>query len=170
MELDKKERLILSNQLKILEKLYPDEADYYAQHRKALEEGYALHYSWLFENIYDEMSVEECKEVLDFLDMYRAITFSYQKLEDKGELESHSYLKFSGFDGNNETKQMAYAQYFMIDLDRYQELRYDQPSPDLNSHMQMLPKYRNMLKKWKNCKDKNYLSKDDIELILSAKG
>lgn len=170
MELDKKDRLILSNQLKILEKLYPEESDYYARHRKALEEGYALHYNWLFENIYDEMSAEECKEVLDILDMYRAITFSYQKLEDKGELKSHYYLKFSGFDGNNETKQMAYAQYFMIDLDRYKELRYDQPSPDLNSHMQMMPKYRNMLSKWKNCKDKHPLSKDDIELILNAKG
>ena len=112
----------------------------------------------------------ECKEVIDILDMYRAITFSYQKLEDKGELESHLYLKFSGFDGNNETNQMAYAQYFMIDLDRFKELRYDQPSPDLNSHMQMMPKYRSMLSKWKNYKDKDPLSKDDIELILNAKG
>ena len=170
MELDKKERLILSNQLKILEKLYPEESDYYARHRKALEEGYALHYNWLFENIDDEMNAEECKEVVDILDMYRAISFSYQKLEDKGELEGHYYLEFRGFDGNNETKQMAYAQYFMIDLDRFKELRYDQPSPDLNSHMQMMPKYRNMLSKWKNCKDKNHLSKDDIELILNAEG
>ena len=104
MKLDKKERLILSNQLKILEKLYPEESDYYAQHRKALEEGYALQYKLLFENIYDEMSVEECKEVLSVLDMYRAITFSYQKLADKAELENHHNLKFSGFDGNTETK------------------------------------------------------------------
>ena len=170
MKLDKKERLILSNQLKILEKLYPEESDYYAQHRKALEEGYSLHYGWLFENIYDEMSVEECKEVLDILDMYRAITFSYQKLEDKGELESHSYLKFRGFDGNNETKQMAYAQYFMINLDRYQELKYGQTSPDLNSHMQMMSKYRNMLNEWKKYKDKYHLSKDHLESILNAKG
>lgn len=168
MKLDKKDRLILSNQLKILEILYHEESDYYAQHRKALEEGYALHYDWLFENIHDEMSVEDCKKVLDILDMYRAITFSYRKLEDKGELESHSYFKFRGFDGNYETKLMAYARYLMIDLDRYQELRYDQLSPELNSHTKMMSKYENMLSEWEKCKDKHFLSQDEIELILNV--
>lgn len=168
MELSKKERLILSNQLKILEKLYPDEAEYYVQHRKAIEEGYSLHYGWLYENIYDDLSINECKEVLDTLDMYRAITFSYKEIEDKGDLEAHIYFKFSGFDGNNETKQMAYTQYFIIDLDRYQELKYDQPSPDFNSHMPMISQYRKMLNEWNNCKDKYHLAKDDIERILNA--
>ncbi|MFA0674070.1 YfbU family protein, partial [Vibrio sp. 10N.222.51.A6] len=40
MKLDKKERLALVNQFLILEKLYPEEADYYAQHRQAISEGY----------------------------------------------------------------------------------------------------------------------------------
>lgn len=168
MELDKVDRLMLSNQFKILEKLYPEESDHYHRHRKALEEGYTLHYDWMFDNIYEEMSVEDCREVIDILDMYRAITFSYQKLDEKGELGSHPYFKFRGFDGNNETKQMAYAHYFMIDLDRFQELKYDQTAPDLNSHSQMLPKYRNMLSIWENCEDKNHLSGKDIESILSA--
>ena len=168
MKLDKKERLILSNQFKILEKLYPEESDYYSHHRKALEEGYALHYEWMFENIYDEMTVEECTEVVDILNMYRAITFSYRKIDNKGELENHHYFKFRGFDGNNETRQMAYAQYFMIDLDRFQELKYDQVAPDFNSHERMLPKYRKMLTEWKNCQDKNRLSELDIKSILRA--
>ena len=42
--MDKLKRFELINQLLILEKLYPDEADHYAQNRKALEYGFELHY------------------------------------------------------------------------------------------------------------------------------
>ncbi|WP_019677381.1 YfbU family protein [Arsukibacterium perlucidum] len=59
--MDKLKRYELINQLLILEKLYPEEADYYAKNRKALENGYELHYSWLTENISDGLSEEECK-------------------------------------------------------------------------------------------------------------
>lgn len=43
MELSKLERLNLINQFFILEKLYPEDANYYATHRKAIQEGYKLH-------------------------------------------------------------------------------------------------------------------------------
>src|SRR5258708_8853622 len=118
MHLDKKERLILSNQLKILEKLYPEEATYYALHRKALENGYSLNYEWLVEHFSEAMTETECLEVLDILDMYRAITFSYAKIKDPAGIEDF-WLKFRGFDGNNETSQYSYAQYFVADLGRF---------------------------------------------------
>ena len=60
MKLNKKERLNLVNQFLILEKLYPNEADYYAEHRQALQEGYELHYKWIYENMWDGLSEEEC--------------------------------------------------------------------------------------------------------------
>ncbi len=63
MELNEKDRLIIANQLKIIEKLYPEEADYYAKHGKVVEQGYKLHYSWLVEHLYDEMTEDECREV-----------------------------------------------------------------------------------------------------------
>ena len=168
MKLEKIERLILGNQFRILEKLYPDEADYYSKHRKAIEEGYVLHYEWAFEQLFDELSEEECKEVLDVLDMYRAITSSYEKIKDKHTIDS-PFLKFKGFDGNNESKLMGYTQYFINVLERYEELKYDQPYADFNSHARMMDNYRRMLDEWKRCKDRFNLSNEELQRILETK-
>ncbi|MGG5870195.1 YfbU family protein [Pseudomonas peli] len=145
--MDKLKRYELINQLLILEKLYPEEADYYSRNRKALENGYELHYSWLTENINDGLSEEQCKEVLDILDMYRSITFSWQRLHDGEEIPEN--LKFRGFDGNNETELMGYVQYFIIELDRFEELKYGKEHPYFNSHHPTLEMYRRMLTIWK---------------------
>lgn len=167
MDLSKKDRLIIANQLKILEKLYPDEADYYAKHRKAIEDGYKLHYNWLVENFYHEMSEEECKEVLEILDMYRALTFSYQHLDNKSEIDE-TEIRFRGFDGNNETSQYSYTQYFIVDLGRFDELTYGAKYSNFNSHCPMLDRYHRMVAVWKQCRDKFNLSKDEIRKILEA--
>lgn len=162
--MDKLKRYELINQLLILEKLYPEEADYYARNRKALENGYELHYSWLTENISDGLSEEECKEVLDILDMYRSITFSWQRLHEGEELPEK--LKFRGFDGNNETALMGYVQYFVIDLERFDELTYGKEHPYFNSHCTMLDKYRRMLSVWKQYDFD--LTEDQIASVMEA--
>lgn len=167
-ELTERDRLIIANQLKVLEKLYPDEAKDYSLHRKAIEDGYKLHYSWLTDRLYDEMSEEDCKEVLDILEMYRAITFSYQRAKDKEGLDE-SEIKFHGFDGNEECKQFGYAMYFIIDLGRYDELRGKAEYPDLNSHgFITLSQYRKMLKIWKSYKDKHLLTIAQIKELLGV--
>ena len=162
--MDKLKRYELINQLLILEKLYPEEADYYARNRKALENGYELHYSWLTENISDGLSEEECKEVLDILDMYRSITFSWQRLHEGEELPEK--LKFRGFDGNNETALMSYVQYFVIDLERFDELTYGKEHPYFNSHCRMLDKYRRMFSVWK--KYDLDLTEEQIASVMEA--
>ncbi|RYE52211.1 MAG: YfbU family protein [Sphingobacteriales bacterium] len=148
MELSKLERVNLINQFLTLEKLYPEEATYYARHRKALEEGYVLHYKWIFEHLHPDMSERDCKEVLDILDMYRAITFAYFEAYETKKIEDHKY-RFPGFDGNEECEQLAYTSYFIVDLDRYNELNYNKEFPSFNSHYPMMPKYRAMLDVWK---------------------
>lgn len=168
MQLDKKERLALVNQFLILEKLYPEEADYYAKHRQAIAEGYELHYDWIYENLWDGLSKEECKLVLDILDMYRALHFASTKSQCE-EFKSHYWLKFKGFDGNNESSHMAYCRYFIVDLGRFDELRYDQEFPDLNSHMPSVHKYSAMLEIWKS-QDKPFdLSDEQALAILEAR-
>lgn len=167
MKLSKLERLFISNQFKILEKLYPDEAEYYAISRKAIEEGYTLHYDWIVDHLFDEISYEDCKEVLEILDMYSQLTYSYNRLDDKSGIDT-LFLKFRGFDGNNESKYMSYTQYFINDLDRFPELKYEQKRPDFNSHMPTLHKYRPMLNEWNKTDDKFNLSKEDINRILQA--
>jgi uncharacterized protein YfbU (UPF0304 family) len=168
MELSKLERLNLINQFLILEKLYPEEADYYAKHRKAIQEGYKLHYRWIFEHLYDEMSEDECQEVLDILEMYRAFAWSYMGITGKKEVDER--LKFEGFDGNNESNQHSYASYFIIELDRFQELLYGKEYSDFNSHMPTMDRYRRMLEVWKSfgTPKQMRLSMDQIEQILGA--
>ena len=142
--MDKLKRYELINQLLILEKLYPEEADYYAKNRKALEYGFALHYSWLTENLSEGLTAEECKEVLDIMDMYRSITFSWSRLHPDEETPNN--IKFKGFDGNNESSLRSYVQYFIMDLERFDELKYGQSFPSFNSHTRMLERYQNQLR------------------------
>jgi len=167
MELTKKERLAFIYQLRIMEALYPDEATDFAQQRTALENGFVLHYEWLFESIRDELSREECQEVLDILDMYRAITFGLRNLDEGDTLREHRLAKFRGFDGNNEGQLMAYVRYFIVDLDRYDELK-EGKLPSFNSHTQMLATYQKMLERWKDFESKFELSREQITAVLAA--
>ncbi|MFK8069034.1 MAG: YfbU family protein [Gammaproteobacteria bacterium] len=162
--MDKLKRYELINQLLILEKLYPEDANYYTKHRKALENGYELHYSWLTENISDGLTEDQCREVLDILDMYRSITLSWQRLHEKKEIPEK--LKFKGFDGNNETSLMGYVQYFIIELDRFRELTYGSEHPYFNSHCPMIDNYRKKLAIWK--KYDFDLTEEQINTILSS--
>ncbi|MBU1391308.1 MAG: YfbU family protein [Gammaproteobacteria bacterium] len=162
------ERLSFINQFLILEKLYPEEADYYENNRIALQQGYKLHYKTIFENLWDEMSEDETKEVLDILEMHRAIIWSYADLSENTDIGSKYF--FRGFDGNEESAQLSYCHYFIVNLDRYQELIKNKEYPDFNSHCNMLPKYRRMLAVWK-AEKKIYdlmLSLAQIEKIWSA--
>lgn len=171
MKFDIKERLQLSNQFKILEKLYPEDEDYYARHRKAIEYGFELHYSWVAEHIdKDPLSKEECKFVLDVLDMYASFYFSLKKIETLKELKETSII-FPGFDGNNETMYMAYTQYFIEDLDRFREIQ-ETTKGNYNSHMRLIPKYKKMIPKWKELRvDYSYeLSEEQIIGLLKTKG
>ncbi|WP_430737754.1 YfbU family protein [Psychrobacter sp. VH5] len=162
--MDKLKRYELINQLLILEKLYPDEADYHAKNRKALEYGFELQYSWLTENLSEGLTTEECKEVLDILDMYRSITFSW--LNNNSGAEIPNSIKFKGFDGNNESALRNYVQYFVLDLERFEELKYGQSFPQFNSHTRMLEQYRRQLKVWRNFDFD--LTTEQIALILEA--
>lgn len=168
MKLSKVERLMLVNQYLILEKLYPDEQEFYANNRKAVEEGFELHYSDLFTGFSDEtLTEEECREVLDILSMFRSITFSYEGLEDKEGIKEY-YIKFDGFDLNDEYegRRVIYARYFINDLDRFEELKYGNKYADCNSHSLRMDRYRQMLSRWNMMDNKYELSKNDIIKII----
>ena len=169
MKLTIKDRLILANQYKILEALYPKEANEYAKHRKAIEQGYALHYSWTVEWFYDEMSEDDCQEVIDILNMYRAIWFSYLAIEDKSGVEDEYMLKFKGFDGNEESSQYGYAEYFINDLNRFQELKYGEENRSLNSHHSYINSYRIMLACWQDMGKPYNMNKTMLKKLLTCR-
>jgi uncharacterized protein YfbU (UPF0304 family) len=164
MKLTPVERWMLSNQFRILEALYPDEAESYAEAREAIENGYELQYDLLSQHISEDvMSVEDCNEVIDILNMFRVLKFSYEDLDDKSEIDEGD-IEFGGFDGNHEGKQMAFTRHFCGSGESYAELN---RSGGFNSHWPMLDRYRQMLAEWKKSANQHRLTKEDIQRIIS---
>ena len=124
VKLTKKERAEFIYLLKILQNQGDKEYDY-ENMIKALQYGYEYHYSDIFDCLFDEeLSSEGCREVLDILEMYRGIIYSYNNLKrERKQLSlTEDDIRFPGFDGNNEGKQMSYTEYFSKDLGRYDEI------------------------------------------------
>lgn len=103
--------------------------------------------------------------MLDILSMYRAITYSYQKLPDKTGIEEWA-TKFPGFDGNEEARLLGYCRWYCeSDGGKFKEL---DRGDDFNSHAPLLPAYRRMLAEWEKSNDKNHLTQMDIIRITNA--
>jgi len=164
MKLSKIERWMLSNQYQILEKLDPEQAKHYANAREVIENGYTLEYEWISQYIMDEFPVEGCTEVLDILDMFQSLKFSYDELDDKSGIKEAS-VRFQGFDGNHETNHMAYARHLVEDEGKFDVLQIK----NFNGHFPSLDRYLWMVEEWNKSADKFRLTKDDIIRITSAK-
>ena len=154
VKLTRKERAEFIYLLKILQNQGDVEYDY-DNMIKALQYGYEYHYSDVLDCLFDEeLSSEGCREVLDILEMYRGIIYSYISLKrERKQLSlTEDDIRFPGFDGNSEGMQMSYTEYFIKDLRRYDEI--EQLSHGYyNSHCPKLNDYRAMLRKWKEYKD-----------------
>ncbi|ESX83475.1 YfbU family protein [Mesorhizobium sp. LSHC412B00] len=165
------DRLSLSNQMRILEALYPDEAEGIAVQREAIERGYEILYGWDMDHIYDDdnvMTVDESSEVWDTLDMFDAINRFVSKTEDE-EIKNSPFTKFMGYDGNNEGKFMAFTAYTIERLKRFEYV------PTLkknywNSHMPVRDTYKRMLKEWhKVPRERRFnLTAAEVKAILTA--
>ncbi|MDO9475139.1 MAG: YfbU family protein [Pseudohongiella sp.] len=115
----------------------------------------------------DQETPDIVKEVLDILDMWSLIEYSYENLsdEEKVRLEEGAGVFgkdpiFRGFDGNNESTHMGTALFIVNDLDRFQEFA----GRNMNSHMSSLDGYRRMLHKFENIR-KNHEQFDVGNLI-----
>lgn len=169
IKLTKLDRIFLVNQFRILEALYPDEADQMAIQREALERGYEMLYAWDTENIYDGdevMTVEESKEVFDTMDMFDAIDRSMPADFDS---TGYSFTKFAGYDGNNESKFMGFAQFTVERLGRFEYLPM-QRKGYWNSHMPVRETYQRMLAEWKQVPTEKRFEMpiEDLKRVLAA--
>ncbi len=168
MDLDKKDRLILHNQYLILEKLYPESAKEYATCREAIESGFELHYDWMTEFLLPPVTREMCRFVLSVLSMHSCMLRTMQ--DEEADIELREQAKFHGFDGNAETEYMSYAQFLILELGRFSDLKDAGPHfPNFNSHMPTLHRYRNMVVEWERTEDNKWdLSLADVERIVQA--
>lgn len=159
LKLTKVERLLLANQLRILEILDPEKSN--KAHRKAIERGYSAHYADAFHALDgDEVSAADSEFVRSVLDMHRALMSSNDKLP-KAERRKSREVRIRGFDGNGEAALLAYARYLVKDLGLYEE---QDEVP--NSHTPTRQRYATMLGEWTRSRDKNELAGVDIARIL----
>ena len=171
IRLSRLERYFLSNQLRILEALYPEDAEDLAIRREAIESGYQMLYDFQIQHIYDGddvMTPEECLEVWDTLDMFGAIDSAIDELEQP-ELSKDIGGRFFGYDGNNEGKFMGFAAYTVKRLKRFQYVRLAKENY-WNSHMPVRDMYKRMLAEWESLEieERHSLSRDALERILAA--
>jgi len=157
------ERLILANQYEILGELRSD--DYAKRLAENLRNGYEFLYRDVFESVSPEMDETSTKFVLDTLIMYQAIENSWEDLGKPGEIKAID-VEFPGFDGNNEGRFYGFA-CALADDNRFTAqlgLR------GKNSHSPKASTYRRMLAVWKELADQYALTKDQIQLVLAARG
>src|SRR5262249_21235279 len=168
MKLTTTERWILSNQYLILAALCPDNAKTYADAREAIDRGYELEYPQLTQHISnDPLSVQECAEVLDIMQMFWEMQFTYDNLEDRTGIAEH-WVKFPGFDGTDETKYMFYAGYITRPgSHRFENLHRRQSN--FNSHAPLLGHYRKMYAEYVRSNNRHELTKDDLVRITNVK-
>lgn len=159
------QRLILINQYSILEKLYPEDSNFYARNREILENGYTLHYNDLTQNVYEEMTESEQREVLDILTMYRVMYFSLKNRSTQ-EKYRNKKISFPGFDGNEETKLLSYTLWFIFKLDRFDELKKEDSFGSYNTHHETIGTYRKMLSYWNSLPNKNELTDESLDWLL----
>jgi uncharacterized protein len=167
MKLSRTERWILSNQYQILALLDRENAEAHNHTREILDCGYELMYEWQIEQVYDDphiMSTEECREVLEILKMFSSLKSAYEALEDKSAIQD-TLLRFSGFSGNDETKQMAFARFFCQSRNAFAEL---DRGDDFNSHFPSLGTYRRQLEEFRKCRDQLNPSRDELVRIAEA--
>lgn len=133
-----------------------DETEHHGRMVEVLEHGFAAEYSDEFAAIYDELAFEECRLVMDILDMFRVLGSSAEAVardavEQMGEHAEHA-LAFAGFDFNSsrEGRMADYAGY-LIRQGRWTELavHFDDEHERGNSHMPMLDTYLRMLAVYK---------------------
>ena len=98
------------------------------------------------------MTVSECKEVWDTLEMFAAVKNSMVddiiKIENDRK-QGFSIKKFQGYDGNIEGKFMSFARFTVERLERFTYSSFENPGY-WNSHFPRRRNYQQMLGEWKS--------------------
>lgn len=185
-----RDRLMLSLLHRILARVLPEDAngddgdmDYQLQKAQIIESGFTGEYWFEVAGFETELSKQDCRRVVDILQMFRIITFSIDRLAKKGEEldEDLIYgLRFRGFDHNDslEGHMARYVRYQMRDEHHWAELQPQAAeSDDGNSHMQMLDIYMRMLTEYRKImkprerrydRDAYFLTADELRAIDAA--
>jgi uncharacterized protein YfbU (UPF0304 family) len=159
MNISNTDRLILWNQYEILKALYPKNADMFEEKQQILANGYEVFYAEIRNHLtLDPMTKAASNFVMEVLDMYRALEAFYSA---SGKPAGSSFDHFSGFDGNNENAEHAFAN-FLFDV---QGKWVESSKHPRNSHTPMISTYAKMVDEWKRSNRQFELTAGDVQRI-----
>jgi uncharacterized protein YfbU (UPF0304 family) len=178
---DKIKRQILANQFRIFQQLgiifeemnlaneLPYQTDW-SRSIEALENGYVSEYEDLDGLIFgdrfsEELPSEECAEVSNIISMYWYLQRNFDSQNGETDLEQRD-IEFPGFDGNNETRLMRYAEFILSDPSKFDGFLLREDS--INSHHSYLSAYRDQLSVWEDLDNQYNLDIEEIERIVEA--
>lgn len=164
MEMSSIQRLILANQYKFLALLDPSNAAKYERFEAIIKGGFALEFKSL-DSEFSYLSEQECQDVLDTLEMYKALNVSYNNLNDQSTVTPHR-LKFVGYCAVREKKYLNYLRFITGTEGKYQEFMNCEHGCDAQTPMR--DKYSKMLDIWRQCPHGYHLSMQEIQNILNA--
>jgi uncharacterized protein YfbU (UPF0304 family) len=158
-----KERLFLANQYKILAALNDD--DHYALMAETLMAGHKWLYDQFFDSLSENLSDSQAQYVLRTLGLFGDLQASYQELTDKDGIDE-TMLAFPGFDGNNESELLSFAD-SLIKHGRFESTL---GKIARNSHMPTTSIYGRMIQRWQELGSPSYpYSKEIVQAILVSR-
>ncbi|WP_256738401.1 YfbU family protein, partial [Cronobacter sakazakii] len=102
MEMTHAQRLILSNQYKMMTLLDPENGERYRRLQTIIERGYGLQMREL-DRDFGELSEETCRTVIDIMEMYHALQVSRSNMKE-GQSIDERRVTFLGFDAATEAR------------------------------------------------------------------
>lgn len=163
MEMTNAQRLILSNQYKMMTMLDPDNADRYRRLQTIIERGYGLQMREL-DREFGELKETVCRQIIDIMEMYHALHVSWTNLNCQSIDERR--VTFMGFDAATEARYLSYVRFMVNTEGRY--THFDAGTHGFNSQTPMWEKYLRMLNAWHACPRQYHLSENEISQILNA--
>lgn len=166
-DLSLKDRLLLSNQYRILELLDKEGAAEHEEHRAVLTRAQETHYVTLLEDFSNTLNLELTGEVMDILALFSRLRLSFDHLDGQTSIAEEG-IEFSGFHPEFEREMLSYAQFYMQKLGRHRWLR-GGDGQGIESSVPMLDVYRRMLSAWKGIGMAKVLSESEISDIVNAR-
>ena len=164
MEMTNAQRLILSNQYKMMTMLDPANAERYRRLQTIIERGYGLQMREL-DREFGELKEETCRTIIDIMEMYHALHVSWSNLQDQQSIDERR-VTFLGFDAATEARYLGYVR-FMVNVEgRY--THFDAGTHGFNAQTPMWEKYQRMLNVWHACPRQYHLSANEINQIINA--
>lgn len=166
MEMTNAQRLILSNQYYLMSQLKPENEAKYSRLQTIVERGYELQMREL-DKQFGKITEEECREVINIMEMYHAMQESNKMLTEKDRNQvDQRRLQFLGFDIASEHQLVNYVRFLVDSEGLYPQ--FDKSDHHFNAQMPMLDKYRRMLTTWRNCPRQYHLSSTEFTQIFNA--